>query len=157
MKKSILYLVAAVMLLASCQPSESYLHFIFNITDNVKAVISINTSHHCRACSDDEEIGFLALNLSSGQEQFLRSVTLSSETQTIADRVDAGSANIIALQDVDRDITSTPTPFTIAMPPYAYADGDLTIALEFESGTQRVSLPALTIERGMVLDVDCRL
>lgn len=157
MKKSIIYLVATVLLLASCQPSESYLHFIFNITDNVKAVITINTSRHCRASIGEEEIGFLALNLSSEQEQFLRSVTLSSETQTIADRVDAGSANVIVLQGVDRDITSTPTPFTIAMPPYAYADGDLSIALEFESGTQTVSLPALTIERGMVLDVDCRL
>ncbi|MBO7262922.1 MAG: hypothetical protein J6U93_00195 [Alistipes sp.] len=157
MKKSIPYLVATVLLLASCQPSESYLHFIFNITDNVKAVITINTSRHCRASMGEEEIGFLALNLSSEQEQFLRSVTLSSETQTIADRVDAGSANVIALQGVDRDITSTPTPFTIAMPPYAYAEGDLSIALEFESGTQTVSLPALTIERGMVLNVDCRL
>lgn len=157
MKKSIPYLVATVLLLASCQPSESYLHFIFNITDNVKAVITINTSRHCRASMGEEEIGFLALNLSSEQEQFLRSVTLSSETQTIAARVDAGSANVIALQGVDIDITSTPTPFTIAMPPYAYAEGDLSIALEFESGTQRVSLPALTIERGMVLDVDCRL
>ena len=157
MKKRCLYLVAAMLLLVACEPSESYLHLIFNITDNVKAVITINTSRYCRASVGDEETGMLSLNLSSEQKQYLKTITLRSKTRTLASGVDTASANIIALQGIESYITSTPTPFSVAMPPYVYADGDLSIVLEFDRGTQTISLPELTIERGMVLDVDCKL
>lgn len=157
MKKTMLYLVAAVLLLGACEPTESYFHLIFNITDNVKAVISINTSRDSRASIDDEQISLLSLNLCSEQEQHLKSITLCSETQTIAGGVESDTANIIALQDVDTYITSTPSSFTIAMSPYTYAEGELSIVLEFDRGTQTIPLPAVTLERGMVLNVDCKL
>lgn len=61
MKKSI-YFVAAMLLLVSCGPADGYLHFILRITDNVKAVITIDTSRHkhwwCK--SGNEEITILS-------------------------------------------------------------------------------------------------
>ena len=61
MKKSI-YFVAAMLLLVSCGPTDGYLHFIFRITDNIKAVITIDTSRHrhwwCK--SGNEEITILS-------------------------------------------------------------------------------------------------
>jgi hypothetical protein len=59
MKKSI-YFVAAMLLLVSCYPTDSYLHFVVKITDNIKAVISINTSPHRRCWSGNEEITILS-------------------------------------------------------------------------------------------------
>ena len=169
MKKSILYLVVTALLLVACEPSESYLHLIFNITDNVKAVITINTSHRCRALVGDEEIGMLALNLSSIEAKTLKSVTFRSSAQTIVGRVEidhatdfnmhvmGGGSNTITMHDLDAQITTTPTSFYVAMLPYAFANGDLSIDLEFEDGIQIVSLPAFNLERGMAVSVDCRL
>lgn len=55
MKKSIYYSVAILLLLSSCVPSESYLHFIFNITDNFRAIISIKTSDDDEYCLSPED------------------------------------------------------------------------------------------------------
>lgn len=167
MKKSILYLIATALLLVACEPSASYLHLIFNITDNVTAVISINTSRHCRASVGEEEIGVLSLNLSSAETQRLKSVTVSSVSQTIVGRIEPetnlaidcvdDARATITMSNIDAEISATPTSFYVAMLPNAFADGDITIDLEFVDYKQTLSLPALTLERGMVLDVDCTL
>lgn len=60
MKKRTFYILATLLLLASCYPTDSYLHFVVKITDNIKAVISINTSPHRRCWSGNEEITILS-------------------------------------------------------------------------------------------------
>ena len=169
MKKSAIYLMSTMLLLVSCYPTDSYLHLIFNITDNVKAVITIDTSRRCRSWVGDEEICMLALNISSEEEHHLKSITLHSAAQTIVGRVEidhatdfdmhvmGGGSNTITMYDLDARITTTPTSFYVAMLPYAFANGDLSIDLEFEDGIQTVSLPAFNLERGMEVSVDCRL
>lgn len=167
MKKSILYFAVALLSLTACQPSESYLHLIFNITDNVKAVITINTSRHCRAALGEEEIGILSLDLSSAETQSLNSITLRSAAHNIVGRVESadsgimhpedGGSNIIAISGIDAEITTVPTSFHVAMLPYAFTEGDISIDLEFEGGKQTLLLPAFTLEQGMDVCVECRL
>ena len=62
MKKRVIYVIATMLLLVSCYPADSYIHFIVNITDNIKAVITIDTSRHRHWwCSlDNEEITILS-------------------------------------------------------------------------------------------------
>ena len=111
----------------------------------------------------------LSLNLSSAEAKCLESITIRSVHEAIVGRVEIDYATNIAtdfvgsgsnsatMSGVNREIISTPTSFYVAMLPYAYADGDIAIDLEFVDGTQTLLLPAVTLQSGMVLDVDCSL
>ena len=109
----------------------------------------------------------LSLNLSSAEAKCIKSVTLRSASRTIVGRVEPeatlaidyadGGCNAITLSNIATEITAIPTSFYVAMLPCAFADGDISVDIEFGDDTQTLRLPAVTLERGMVLDVDCTL
>ena len=243
MKKSIYYSVAILLLLSSCVPSESYLHFIFNITDNFRAIISIKTSDDDEYClspedkitilsedaesrvatveemcdygedaicalypadaaaslcgnkvitslpsvshygehvdaimianGDDDNLKFmdvastLSINIgvNSDQTHTLKSLTLISEERAIAGEMeinladgkisvsDAGS-NRISIVDINMPIMTELQSFTVAVPSYSFADGQLSIIAEFEDMTHKVVLPAVEFQPGVTYCVN---
>lgn len=243
MKKSIYYSVAILLLLSSCVPSESYLHFIFNITDNFRAIISIKTSDDDEYCLspedkitilsedaesrvatvdevcdygedaicalypsdaaaslcgnkvitslpsvshygehidtmmvakvDNAELNFesvastLCINIGTNSDEVhnLKSLTLLSEERAIAGEMeinladgkisvsDAGS-NRISIVDINMPIMTELQSFTVAVPSYSFADGQLSIIAEFEDMTHRVVLPAVEFQPGVTYSVN---
>lgn len=101
MKKSI-YFVAAMLILVSCYPTDSYLHFVVKITDNIKAVISINTSPHHRCWSGNEEITIL-------------SATEDNRSGVMDDVCDDA---LYALYPADMEATLVETKIYTTLPPY---------------------------------------
>lgn len=246
MKKSIYYSVAILLLLSSCVPSESYLHFIFDISDNFRAVISIKTDdddddYWCRISSNEEitilsedaesrvatveevcdygedaicalypadagatlygnkvitslpsvshygehidtmmvakvdngALNFesvastLCINIGTNSDEVhnLKSLTLLSEGRAIAGEMeinladgkmsvsDAGS-NRISIVDINMPIITELQSFTMAVPSYSFADGQLCIIAEFEDMTHRVVLPAVEFQPGVTYCVN---
>lgn len=243
MKKSIYYSVAILLLLSSCVPSESYLHFIFNITDNFRAIISIKTSDDDEYClspedkitilsedaesrvatvdevcdygedaicalypanagatlcgnkvitslpsvshygehvdaimianGDDDNLKFmdvtstLSINIgvNSGQTHTLKSLTLISEERAIAGEMEINLANgkisvsdadsnRISIVDINMPIMTELQSFTVAVPSYSFADGQLSIIAEFEDMTHKVVLPAVEFQPGVTYSVN---
>lgn len=96
MKKSIYYYVAILLLLSSCVPSESYLHFIFDISDNFRAVISIKT--------DDDDDDYWC-RISSNEEITILAQDAESRVATVEEVCDYGEDAICALYPADAGAT----------------------------------------------------
>lgn len=240
MKNRAIYIIATMLLLVSCYPADSYIHFIVNITDNIKAVITIDTSRHrhwwCSLeneeitilspteenrsgvlndiCDDisyalypadkdatlvsdritttlpeyrefsaiaepimvaqdgdfEEASAMLCIDLSSESDmsKMLKSITLSSALHSIAGRVEIdcarglamtvveGGSNSVTIPNIDIMLDSELRSLYIAMPPVAFADGELCLILEFEDGSYTIALPQLALERGVTHTINCR-
>lgn len=109
----------------------------------------------------EEASAMLCLNLSCAgvENRLLKSITLSSESQAIAGRVEIDCNELsmhfvdnlqsaISVQGVDTMLAAESKPFYIAMPPLDFEDGELCVTYEFEDGVQSIMLPAIKLLRG---------
>lgn len=94
--------MATMLLLASCVPTDGYVHLIFKITDNIKAVISVNTSRYWRCWAGNEEITIL-------------SATEDNRSGVMDDVCDDA---LYALYPADMEATLVETKIYTTLPPY---------------------------------------
>ncbi len=125
------------------------------------------------ANGDDDNLKFmdvtstLSINIgvNSDQTHTLKSLTLISEERAIAGEMeinladgkisvsDAGS-NRISIVDINMPIMTELQSFTVAVPSYSFADGQLSIIAEFEDMTHKVVLPAVEFQPGVTYCVN---
>ena len=122
---------------------------------------------------DNAELNFesvastLCINIGTNSDEVhnLKSLTLLSEGRAIAGEMeinladgkisvsDAGS-NRISIVDINMPIMTELQSFTVAVPSYSFADGQLSIIAEFEDMTHKVVLPAVEFQPGVTYCVN---